>query len=246
MLNHPPLGAALSAKTLHSVGLSATRWTPCVVMNISPILYPYGAEPNVTLRPHPAGQYSSEQDRSEAETPPPWINKSADPLPDHSPARAYHLTVIRALPRLVLDMVLAGHSKQVCDSRRGDGLWAQLYGLETDQHACRMAQFCCAKARENPAPILSQQQTVSTKSRVLTDADENLSQVYMPVRNMPGVLEPAVRAAVAPPARAARAKRILLSANSITGPLQLSVSPKPLAGGKWRGAISSRILFTEG
>lgn len=236
---HPQLGGGIVCENMHSVRLSATGAHRASFMDTFADFCTRMGEKgqNVTLRPHPGGQYMLKNKVDLAG------NVLINNLPIYDVNMRGYTYGISAPSTVVLDMVLAGIPTGVWCDPEGVMDLGNYTGLRRISTLPEWLAFA-AEARANPAPILMQQQEYLRNLGMLTDADEIYRRYTHLFRNMLGLPKPVARAPVANlPAKLVK-KRVMYVANSILATLQLSFL-KPLAGDVARGDIVEDFI-TEG
>ena len=235
--DHPALGGGIVCENMHSVRLSATGAHRASFMDTFADFCTRMGEKgqNVTLRPHPGGQYMLKNKVDLAG------NVLINNLPIYDVNMRGYLYGISAPSTVVLDMVLAGIPTGVwCDPNgvMDLGNYTGLTRISTLPEWIAFAQ----EARNNPAPILMRQQEYLQDLGMLTDADEIYTRFTRLFRNMltlptPATHTPAQTLPSAPPK-----KRILYVANSILATLQLSFL-RPLAEDVARGNVVEDFII---
>ena len=237
--DHPPQQSGIICENMHSVRLQATGDHKASFMDIFFSFCARMAEEqrDVTLRPHPGGQYMLRNDVSLPD------NVLLNNLPIYNVNLAGYDFGISAPSTVVLDMVLAGipvavwrDPEGIMDAGNYDGL-TEISGLEDWLSFARAAQA-------QPALFRARQRQFLARLGMLSDADEiyrrfaRLLNRAVDTRSIPGwpsrqignpTPAPVDKAApaAAKPVSEPPVKRVLFLANDLIPTLQLSFL-KPL------------------
>jgi hypothetical protein len=184
----------------------------------------------VTLRPHPGGQY---------------VLKNKIPLPPNASvnnAPIYRLDLSRfaygisAPSSVLIDMVLAGIPTAVWSDRRGDMDSDNYAGLTTISTPSEWVEFA-RSATSDPAPFLTLQAEFLDRQGMILDP----SEVYL---RYAAIFQSVLRTHIRPTAALAERERILFVAPANVPTLQLSFQ-KPLRPLVDRGEFTTSLLTEE-
>ena len=235
---HPPRGGGIICENMHSVRLSATGDHKALFMDIFFAFCARQKAQNtqVTLRPHPGGQYVLKNNIALAD------NIMLNNLPIYDVNMSGYQYGISAPSTVVLDMVLAGIPV---------GVWSDPGGVMDLSNYKGLMEISTLEdwitferdSRLNPAQILTRQHQFLNGLQMPTDPAEIYRRYTRLLRNLLTRVRPvgaAVPHTVPVPAMPAP-KRVLFIANRLITTLQLSFL-KPLKGDFDRGDIIHDIL----